>query len=272
MADDGQLPVLNPVLALRREARREGVTGGGKQPKHIRADRLPIQQKKLIADLRKIQASGDAIATFAGTVRLIARMFDDSLATSFTPSSLLTPPAGCQLVVPVADGYVFETAITEIPRLIRSIEAPISIGAKVDISRIAAIDPYGESDVLRGRAVKDVWDAAMPEQDGRLFIVWLAPFRDARARGDLMMRLELWSTEGKLLPTYPDARLIDSDRSGGQRLVVSNEQDQSSIAGVLRRYRNTGHAAACQSAPNFDPGSACNLNPFRPSSLRRPRP
>jgi hypothetical protein len=28
----------------------------------------------------------------------------------------------------------------------------------------------------------------------------------------------------------------------------------------------------CQSAPNFDPGSACNLDPFRPSSLRRPRP
>jgi hypothetical protein len=223
MADDGQPPVLNPVLALRKEARPEGVTGGGKQPKHIRADRLPIQQKKLVSDLRK--------------------MFDDSLATSFTPSSLLIAPVGCQLLVPVADGYVFEIALTEIPKLIQAIEAPTSIGARVDISRIAAIDLYGDSDVLHGRSVEALWNAAMPEHDGRLFMAWLAPFRDARARAELMMRLELFSNEGKLLPTYPDARLIDSDR-GGQRLLVSNEPDQTSIAGVLRRYRNTGHGAA----------------------------
>ena len=87
MAEDGKSPILNPVLALRREARRASVTGGGKQAKDIRVDRFGPQQRKLVADLRKIQASPDDIVSFGGMVRLVARMFEDSLATSFTPAS-----------------------------------------------------------------------------------------------------------------------------------------------------------------------------------------
>lgn len=241
MAEDK--PILNPVLALRREARREGITGGGKQEKHIRGN-LQSQKAKLTADLRTILAKKDSLIVFSGSVRLVARMFEDSLATSFTPMSLLSAPVGCKLVVPVTDGYVFEIPVSRIPKLIASIDAPTSIPAKVDISRIRTIEPYGEQDVLRERTVDSLWDSAQPYDDGRLFIAWLSPLRDAEARADLMQQVEQLARNRTLFPTYPNVRLIENDETGRQAYVVSRDADQNSVSSALRRYRNTGHGAA----------------------------
>lgn len=244
MAEDGKSPILNPVLALRREARRASVTGGGKQAKDIRVDRLGPQQRKLVADLRKIQASPADIVSFGGMVRLVARMFGDSLATSFTPASLLSSNVGCQLVVPVFDGYVFEVALNRLHELIGALEDPISIPTKVDISRIAAIEPFGEADILRGRQAKELWKNASLAGEARLFMVWLSPIRNARAREELMLRVEQFREGRVLLPTKHSVRLYEGDGAEEQRLIVPNEPNSTSISAVLRRYRNTGHGAA----------------------------
>ena len=243
MPDNSQ-PILNPVLSLRREARPEAITGGGKSAKHIRADRLPGQQVKLAMDCQSIIVASGRLPSFAGTLRLVARMFPESLAASFTPDNLLGRLTGCQLVVPVADGYVFEATVDSLQKLIKTIQNPISIATRVDVSRVATIEPFGVTDVMRGRELQALWDSASQSEEGRLFIVWMAPFRSPTARNALMTALADLSDKHVLNSTQPSVRLLLDADPDGQRLVVQQDADQASVPAVLRRYRNTGHGTA----------------------------
>jgi hypothetical protein len=247
MASEDGRPLLNPALVLRRPARREGVPGGGKGAGDIRrAELLGEQRRRLAQSVEAVARSRDVGVGFGGKVHLVAGMFPDSLAPTWAPTALFAEPAGCRLVAPARQGYVVEATADRLGDLSAVIHSADGAAARVDISRVETIAPFGREHLLRGRSLDDLWRAAPETTDGRLFLVWLAPFRDPRAREALMDRLDGLVAERALLPTSPGVQLPgpgSPDGTGGRALSV-RASDQTSLMLAVRRYRNTGHAGA----------------------------
>lgn len=238
-------PLLNPVLSLQMDPKPEAPTARGKSQRSVVKSRLPIQQRSLAASARALLSSGVTPPAFAGTTHLVVRMFsEDSLAPSHTPDDLFSPVNGCRLVAPFHGGYLVEAELKNINRLIQAIEQPLNFPVQADISRVESLSSFSEADRTRGRSIDDLWMSAPEDDGGRLFVVWLAPFRSSQAREVLLQRVELLSQQQILLPTFPNLRLsgpadVGSELVSGSSREVSSQR-QSGIARAMRNYRNTG--------------------------------
>ena len=134
-------PLLNPVLSLQLEPRPEARTGGGKDATKINVERLSVQQRVLARACQQFYRTRERRPVYAGKVHLIASMFDDSRATSYTPRNLFSEGVGCRIVAPVARGYLLEVTVDRLPELAAAIEQPTSTASRVDISRDGGSPP-----------------------------------------------------------------------------------------------------------------------------------
>lgn len=116
MADTDR-PLLNPVLSLHVEPKREAATTGGKSRKDIVTGRLAQQRRVLSHELNTIYEHRERLPVFGGRVRLVARMFDDSTAATKTPSSLFSSGTGARLVAPMRQGCLIEAELGALPAL-----------------------------------------------------------------------------------------------------------------------------------------------------------
>jgi hypothetical protein len=252
MPEERQRPLLNPVLRLRMDPQPEQQPGGGKNRDSIRLERLPEQRRVLSEAARRLFASRGDLPTYGGRTHLRVDMWPDSLAPSYTPSDLFRPDYGSQLVAPLRRGYLVEAEVDALPRLARTIEDAGAIGLQCDISRIKAMDSYGRRDRLRNHSIDDLWDTAPADDEGRLFIVWLAPFRSPNAREDLLQQVQLLSRRQVLIPTFTSMRLlrgvVDTEEAAG----AVTAPNQGSVARALRGYRSTGIARAAVRIPSKD--------------------
>ena len=88
MADGGsRKKTLNPVLSLLMDPTPKAVTGGGKNANGIAFSRLDSQQKLLSENLKSIQEDS-SLVEHSGKIHLLVKMFEDSLAPSWTPNDL----------------------------------------------------------------------------------------------------------------------------------------------------------------------------------------
>ena len=93
MADAPRHPLLNPVLRFTKDPKPEGISGGGKNAHGIKAERLEEQRRALATQFANLAAEAARRPRFDGRVVLYAAMFDDSLAPTWTPSTLAAPSA-----------------------------------------------------------------------------------------------------------------------------------------------------------------------------------
>lgn len=232
-------PLLNPVLSLQMEPKPEAPTARGKSQRSVVVARLPTQQRVLSASARSLFSSRSTLPSFAGTAHLVVRMFsEDSLAPTHTPDDLFSPVNGCRLVAPYRGGYLIEADLDRLDHLARAIERPVNYPVQADISRVESLSSFTPADRTRGRSVDDLWLAAPEDDGGRLFVVWLAPFRTPQAREVLLERVELLSQQQVLLPNFPSVRLLSGPEATGTRDLTA--QRQSGISRAMRNYRNTG--------------------------------
>src|ERR1700686_2813035 len=176
MADDRERPLLNPVLRLKMEATPEPQTGGGKGRDSVITERLAQQQRTLAAATQSLYRARETLPTYGGRTPLLVRMFtEDSLAPSHTPNDLFGPINGCQLVAPFRYGYVVEAEISSLPRLTAAIQHPVSFAIQSDISRVESVAQFTPQERLRHQSTQQLWNAAPANDEGRLFVVWLAP-------------------------------------------------------------------------------------------------
>jgi hypothetical protein len=219
----------------------------------------------------------ESLPRFAGRTHILVRMFaEDSLAPSHTPDDLFAPTYGCQLVAPYRHGYVVEAEIAALPRLARAIQAAVSFGVQADISRVESLGAYGAEERLRQRSLRDLWNAAPAEEEGRLFVLWLAPFRNRDAQEDVLAAMSKLAQERLLLPTFTTIRLI-AGREGDASSDAITAPRQSSIARAMRSYRNSGAARAAVKIPNqaalgqlLASGIAHRIDPVRPIRVAAP--
>lgn len=257
MPEPTERPLLNPVLSLKMEAVPETQRGGGKSRDNIKTARLAQQQAVLATAVRTLYAERAELASFAGKTQLLVRMFaDDSLSPSFTPNDLFGPLHGCQLVAPFRHGYVVEAEVAALPALVLAIENPKSFAVQCDISRVKSVGIFTAADRLRHRTELDLWAAAPENDQGRLFVVWLSPFRDKQAQEAVLAAVERLASGQVLLPTFTTIQLLsasDDEAVAGPIMRTS----QSSIARAMRSYRNTGVGRAVVVLPT--PGALRQL-------------
>jgi hypothetical protein len=252
-------PLLNPVLTLRVEPKREAAPGGGKSQRDIKQERLPEQRRHLFEALNNLYRNRNRLRSFSGKVQLVARMFEDSLAPTKTPNSLFSPGAGAQLIVPLRQGYLVEADVDALPRLARFAASDTTVAGQVDISRVEDVRAFGTEDVLRERSVDDLWDRAPEYEDGRGFLASFAPFRDRSAKEKVLEKLTRLAQDKVLLPTWPMVSLPAAEAAEGVLALPVMADSQTSLVIGMRRYRNTGRAWVTVQVPS--------RKPLRPSSL-----
>lgn len=278
MAEQRDPPLLYPVLSLQMEPSLRSPTGRGKGIDSIVNERLGRQQVVLAQETREIYADSADLPTYSGLTHLVVRMFtEDSLAPTHTPDDLFSPDQGCRLVAPFHNGYLIEAEVKSLPRLIQAIENPRGYAVQADISRVSALERFDTANRLRGRSIKELWEAAPEDDDGRLFVVWLAPFRNRTAQAEVLDRIVALSNEQILLPTFTNVRLTigPQDDTAEPRPVTTPRQ--SSIARVMRDYRNTGAGRATVRIPNREglirliaSGASYRIDPVRPIRVAAP--
>ncbi|MCK1463085.1 S8 family peptidase [Bradyrhizobium sp. 2] len=268
-------PLLNPVLTLQIEPSPETHTGGGKGQRSIVASRLVDQQRVLVSASRSLFASRAELPAFHGKTHLIARMFIDSLAPSHTPDDLFHPVNGCQLVAPLPQGYLIEADVEALPELTAAIQHPRNYQIQADISRVKELSPFSEIERLRDRTSEELWDAAIEDEDGRLFVLWLVPFRNRAAQNALLTQLNRFAEAGVVAPTFVSPRAIGAVIEGDARAVAPARQ--SSIARAMRSYRAGGSARATIRIRSLNDlnqlvasGASYRIDPVRPIHVASP--
>ena len=251
MPDEIDRPLLNPVLQLNMESRREAPPGGGKSRNTVVTARLPFQQRVLSSAARELYRTRDNLQTYGGRTHLLVKMFaEDSLAPSYTPGDLFSNVTGCQLVAPYRHGYVVEASVSALPALERVIQNPASFAVQTDISRVETLSPYSAKERLRTRTLDQLWNAAPEDEGGRRFVIWLAPYRDTTARENLLQQINDM-TGRLLLPTFPTLQFGTGGAVEAADGAVTPAR-QSSIARVMRSYRNTGVGRAVVRVASVD--------------------
>ncbi|WP_271600152.1 S8 family peptidase [Bradyrhizobium sp. CCBAU 45384] len=137
---------------------------------------------------------------------------------------------------------MIEADINHLDNLARAIEHPVNYPVQADISRVESLSSFTPADRTRGRSLDDLWQAAPEEDGGRLFVVWLAPFRTRQSREVLLEKVELLSRQQVLLPAFPSVRLLPGPDGAAATEPPRDlaSQRQSGIARAMRNYRNTG--------------------------------
>lgn len=239
---ESERPLLNPVLSLRINPKLASARGGGKSSSSIVDRRLDGQRDVLSRQLMDLYSRRDDLKQFAGGTLIVAQMFDDSFAKSWTPDDLFAPVSGAQLVLPVKRGYLVEVKISALQELSCIARTDETIKRMVDISRVMDVHAYDQTNVLRGRDLDALWEQAYELQTGKGFIFTLAPFRDERAQENVIDRLLQHARDEVILPTSPTVLLqVPGTPEKPVALPVSTAE-QSSLAIGLRHYRNTGRS------------------------------
>ena len=199
-------PIVHATLTHTVKSRPSLVKGRGKSKNKIVHERLEQQQGILTNNLQVIVDTRNELTKFGGNyVLLCVKMFDDSIAPVHTPDNLFSRGSGCELVAPLKNGYLVEANIETLPKLIEIINKPPSYIAQYDISRVKSIHVFNHHHVLRGQTINHLWKIAHPGKFGRLFSIWLAPYRNVAARIDLTNKLKaiIANTQNFKTPEYP---------------------------------------------------------------------
>lgn len=181
-------PLLNPVLLFTRDPKPEGVTGGGKNAKGIKEERLPWQRQKLATQFSSLASEAPQQPRFDGRVILYAAMFDDSLAPTWTPNDLFQPDRNARLVAPYRGGYLVEVAASQLGGFARLVQQTSTAKDQVDISRVESVRFFNDEDAAGAHSLNTIWDKAPETDGGKAFVIWLMPLRGREAAENLIQK------------------------------------------------------------------------------------
>jgi hypothetical protein len=279
MPPESSRPVLNPVLRFTKEPRPESVTGGGKSADSIRTDRLERQRERLAREFRTMAAVAEDQPKFNGRAVLYASMFDDSLAPSWTPKDLFSAERGAQLMTPFRSGYLVEVDAERLARFARVAESAQRVFDKVDISRVKSVRFFDEEDAAGARNLDEAWAAAPKVPDGRIFLVWLMPLRDAAASEHLLRKIT--SMRDRVIASPPpllagsDFDLATAPTALRRNVRLLADVDRLNIA--MRTYRQIHQATTTVVVPSraaltqfIASGTVFRLEPVQPISSTAP--
>lgn len=263
-------PLLNPVLSLRVEPTPVDATGGGKNRSQIRESRLATQRGLLSNQFEAIHRENRNHRTYNGRVPLMVQMYDDALAPSKAPGDFFGRNSTALLVAPVRQGYLVEVELDSLPLLSTAALDDETVNSQVDLSNIEYVKLFNEDDVLR-KSTQELWDESLQVDGGKLFRIVFTPFRDRKARADVMQHLNALVQDNTFHPINLREKLP-------LRVADSGEDEaQSSLAAGMRLYRNSTRGQATVIVDNQEAlsalacsGSVFRLSPVVPLAVTEP--
>lgn len=228
MATGNGKATINPILSFLEKPVPKGVTGGGKNADGISWSRLEAQQESLSENLKDIQSDKELIP-HSGKIHLLVKMFDDSLAPSWTPNDLFETNSLTRIVSPAYKGFLVETTKAKLDDVINRIKSAQTDKIKVDISRLKSISGFGKKEILRKN--DDLFD--VNEKTEKEFNVWLLPFHDPNARISVANELKSLVKDGTL--EFGDQKFTNVFEEAGDNSTNSNFIER------LNRYLAEGY-------------------------------
>lgn len=220
--------IINPLLRLKSEPKPDSITGGGKTRKQIKP--TLIQQKNLLSSqLKEISRKIDNQPTFANRTHLIAKMQQDSLAPTLTPNDLFSHKNNARIIAPAYQGYLVEILSSDIDSLADKIKETDKTEEQVDISRIHSIGVFDRQEVLRGKGIEDLWDAHKKDKF-QAFNIWLMPFKDIKAREELVLKMRSLLKSEEVRFGDPEFTVNKSENTGYEFLREYINKGYSSIS------------------------------------------
>lgn len=239
-------PIINPVLSLLKEAIPKQGTARGRTAKQGMKERLPAQRKKLVADCNEIvEKIRQGSIAHGGFILILAEMFEDYIAPTWTPYGLLNERQyECRLVSPAKGGYLAEIPAEKISKLAEIIASTNEKDSCIDISCIKSIKLFDQDLLFPNIDANSTWQKAEKFERGKGFIFWLAPYRNRAARDSVLQKIRQLEAEQILLPTYPDVALPvpGADPTETAKSIIS--KNQSAMAYAMRHYQNKGTTQA----------------------------
>jgi hypothetical protein len=256
-----------PLLTLKVPARPETRTGGGKGRRSIKLERLAPQTAVLSGEAATLASTARDRPAFAGRVHLVARMFDDSFATTHTPNDLFEAPSGFEIVAALDDGYLIEAGTDALRALPGRIHLQRSAKIQADISRVESLSFFKPA-VLSDDKRSAMWNSATSREGGRLFFAWLVPTKSAEAREAVLAEVDRLRT-GQIISLAPMPVLAS------EKALVPRVPDRLEIA--RREYRRTGAALLPVVASSeralaqlMGSGTVVRVDPVRPIGVAAP--
>lgn len=225
-------PLINPVLKLLKSPAPKTVPGGGKSVKGIKQGLLKSKRAVLSKRAGEIDGSDIKHITFSGVTHLIAKMDEDSLSPSWTPTDLFDSRLGSRIVAPAYKGFLVEIERDKLSTLSKQINSSIKTNDMVDISRIASLDAFDEMETLRGMPPESLWKSLPSEGDFKSVNVWLKPFNNELARKDLAKRLKIIISESECIFGHPEFN----------DPIENTDSKNSDLDRIIEKYISTGHA------------------------------
>ncbi|MGN9498030.1 S8 family peptidase [Pseudomonas syringae pv. aptata] len=229
-------PLVNPVLRFMREPSPATVKGGGKSAKSIVGARLVTQQEKLSKDV--LQIATEQKVVHSGMTHIIAKMFDDSHAPSWTPNDIFGQDSGCRIVAPAHEGYLIEISNDKFSSLATNIKKGKTVNEKVDISRVSEVGLFNSKEALRNNDVSLLWKETQKTPSGGYFNIWLLPFTSLNSRRSVCE--SLLEIHKKYSLNFGDVEFYPSTPE--KRTQKQVDQDQLDL--VISEYLKTGYAIA----------------------------
>jgi hypothetical protein len=238
-------PLLNPVLTFLASPTPRTVPGGGKNEKSIIQARLGVQRSALSEKFTEFAKKRDGIKSHNNKTHVIARMFSDSNASSWTPKDIFRSEYGCRIIAPAFDGYLIETDTRAFETISSKISNANSIVDKVDISRIKSVEIFDAKETLRNKSPQEIWGDRNEELTD--FNFWLLPFNDITAR---------ISVKDELLKLYREKKITLGDDEFSNPFNIEKSENSADIntplLKILENYVNFGTASFSAKIKNIN--------------------
>jgi hypothetical protein len=238
MANNNHL--LNPVLTLLKDPTPSSITAGGKSREGIVVYRLLQQREVLAKSFESFDECKGVISKHANKAHIIARMFKDSNAPSWTPKDIFSPNFGCRVVAPAFDGYLVEVDVSKFKEMSKRLRVANTVVDLVDISRVQSVAVFDSKETLRNKTAKEIWGR---KPYANQFNFWLMPFSDPASRQSVCDALMNFYYEKKIY--YGDESYSNPFDAADADVVVSANQTPipQSFIRLLNRYLTTGNAS-----------------------------
>lgn len=222
-------PTINPVVTFLKKPTPKGVTGGGKNAKGIKKESLQEKRDRLSNHIKTIDSRDLNSVTFSGFTHLIAKMDDDALSPTWTPTDLFDSRVGCRLISPGYKGFIIEISREKLKDLRQHIKNSKNIKDQVDISRISTIEIFDESETIRGLSPDELWSEV---SDAGSANIWLKPFKNISARKALAVKIKKMLRDENYILGHPE---YDSPPSAD--IMTYNAIDE-----LVKNYIDRGNA------------------------------
>ena len=226
-------PLFNPVLTLLKTPSPKTVQGGGKNEKSIKHSRLNIQRSSLSKTLKDLSKRKSELKQHNGKIHLLAKMFYDSHASSWTPKDIFRSEYGGKVIAPAFDGYLIEADVDNLDGMATKITSSLNIVDRVDISRVESLHYFDSEQVLRSKPITELWPKEGAHENVE-FNFWLMPFGDIGARKSVRDDLISFYKAGAL--TVGDDEFPNPFRKPN----ITDTTEKQRFEGILNRYIDNG--------------------------------